>query len=120
MPDNVRVMVEMRSTPALAATSFGPLAAAPALGAVLPGFHVDASYSPVPILPAPAAGATFVAAAAAATPPTYVVRGSVAADRLDNFIQTAAANPTVVGVFSDPQIFPVAPPVCGDSPPRGT
>jgi subtilisin family serine protease len=117
MPEPVRVIVQMRSTPSLAAASFGPLAAAPApvLSAV-PGVRFDTTYSPVPIPPVPAeGGAGFVAMAAAAGVPTYVLRASVQQERLDDFLQQSLADPTVVGVFADARIQAIAP-VCPAGP----
>ncbi|HEX2476846.1 MAG TPA: S8 family serine peptidase [Lacipirellulaceae bacterium] len=110
MAEPVRVIVQMRSTPSLAAASFGPLAAAPLSGlAAVPGVHFDANYSPVPIPPAPTdGGAAFLALAAAPAAQTYVVRATVQAERLDDFVQQAAADANVVGVFADVRIQPIA------------
>ena len=113
MSEPVRVIVQMRSTPSLAAASFGPLAAAPMSSlATVPGVHFDADYSPVPIPPAPTEdGAAFFALTAAAVAPTYVIRAIVQQERLDDFLQKASADPSVVGVFADTRIQPIAP-VC--------
>lgn len=117
MSEPVRVIVQMRSTPSLAAAAFGPLAAAPASSlAAVPGVRFDANYSPVPIPPAPAAaGVGFMAMAATAGVPTYVIRGAVQPDCVDDFLQQAAADPSVVGVFADARIQPIAS-VCPSGP----
>jgi subtilisin family serine protease len=111
MSELVRVIVQMRSTPSLAAAAFGPLAAAPATSlAALPGVRFDTKYSPVPIPPSSAAGG-FMAMAAAAGAPTYVIRATVQPERVHDFLEQAAADPSVVGVFADARIQPIAP-VC--------
>lgn len=115
MPEPVRVIVQLRATPSLAAASFGPFSAAPAPDlAAIPGVQFDVNYSPVPIPPTPTGGAAFFAATASPVPPTYVVRATVEAERVDDFLQQAEADPRVVGVFAAPRIQPIAP-VC----PRG-
>jgi len=110
MSEPVRVIVQMRSTPSLAAASFGPFAAAPLSGlAAVPGVRFDAKYSPVPIPPVPTGGgAAFFALAAAPAAQTYVVRATVLSERLDDFLQQASADPSVVGVFADTRIQPIA------------
>jgi subtilisin family serine protease len=121
MPDSVRVMVQMHSTPALASASFGPMAAAPMqpLGG-FPGVQFDANFSPVPIPPPPPpAGAAraplgMAVAFSPAAPATYVVRAAVQADALPGFLERARADPLVVGVFADPHIQPIA--VCPNGP----
>ncbi|MET0395104.1 MAG: S8 family serine peptidase [Chitinophagaceae bacterium] len=134
MADHVRVMVQVKSSTSLAATSFSTYAASPFLAGALPGgVEIDSSYSPVPI-PARAQGAApmfnmspgtglaapapegafepfnfgFEAAPAAPVPATYVVRGSVEAAYLPQFLEKSKDNPNIVGVFSDPVIKPVA------------
>jgi hypothetical protein len=113
MSEAVRVIIQMRSTPSLAAASFGPLAAAPPSGlAAVPGVHFDNRYSPVPIPPVPAAGGpTFLALAAAPAAPTYVLRAAVQPERLDDFLHQASSDSNVVGVFADARIQPISP-VC--------
>lgn len=120
MPDPIRVMVQMRSTPSLAATAFGPLAAAPMLDLNrLPGVQFDASFSPVPLPPRPTTGGAegllgMAKAFSAAEPATYVVRAVVQPDALPNFLDRAGDDPDVVGVFADPKIQPIA--VCPNGP----
>ena len=120
MPDSVRVMIQVRSTPSIASASFGPLGTAPEMtGApTLPGVQFDASYSPVPLPPKQSGGGTLFDTAlegfAAAQAPTYIMRASVQEDVLSDFIRQADQNPTIVGVFSDPRIQPVA--VCPSGP----
>ena len=113
MAESVRLIVQMRSTPSLAAASFGALATAPSTAlAAIPGVSFDASYAPVPI-PPPAAvheSATFNFDDAAAMP-SYVVRAEVQQERLGDFIATAEADAGVIGVFADARIQPIAP-VC--------
>jgi hypothetical protein len=119
MPEPVRVIVQMRATPSLAAASFGAVPAAPLLsisGAA--GVQFDTTYSPVPIPPkragaAPGAPGMAVAFTAAA-PATYVVRASVQQSALADFVNRAQQDPNVVGVFSDPRIQPIA--VCPAGP----
>lgn len=122
-----RVMIQLRSTPALATTSFGFAAAAPQN--LIPGVQLDPTFSPVPLPSLPAAGGAEVMAegvrAAAMSSPgtatTYLVRGAVAEGRAEELYEQAQADPNgvVAGVFADPQIQAVAP-VCPGSPPRGT
>src|SRR5438105_4099825 len=103
MADTVRVMIQLRSTPALAAAAFGPVASAPPLGIRgLSGVQFDASYSPVPIPPRPDPGAVthraggFVEAFSAGQPATYVVRAAVEPDALEDFLEKARNDPSVV------------------------
>jgi subtilisin family serine protease len=118
--DLVRVMVQVRSTPGLAAASFGPISSAPAMSfAMMPGCEYDATFSPVPIPPkrpssAPAGGAGMTAMFAASVSPTYVVRAGVRQETLAAFLKHAHADPGVVGVFADPRIQPIA--VCPTGP----
>jgi subtilisin family serine protease len=108
-------MVQMRSTPALAAAAFGPVSAAPQLGiAGASGVQFDAAYSPVPIPPRPPAGAPapphalgMAVAFSVEQPATYVVRAAVQEQALPNFLDKARNDPTVVGVFADPRIQPI-------------
>jgi subtilisin family serine protease len=106
-------MVQMESSPVLAAAAFGALAAAPSGGglAAIPGVQFDSRFSPVPIPRVTAGTAGFAVAAAVPAPSTYVVRAAVDPDRLDDFLTQAGATPGVVGVFGDPRIEPIAP-VC--------
>lgn len=115
MSDPVRVIVQVRSTPSLAAASFGPLAAAPVFGiSELPGVQFDATFSPVPIPPRPTGGTAAVsglgmaAAFSASEPATYVVRAAVPQDTLPKFLKSANRDPSIVGVFADPRIQPIA------------
>src|SRR5438128_11755807 len=121
MPDPVRVMVQLHSTPSLAAAAFGPVAAMPAVGIRgFPGAQFDTNYSPVPIPPKPAAGAGgpsplgMAMAFSAATPATYVARAAVQSDALADFLDKARNDPGVVGVFADPRIQPIA--LCPNGP----
>jgi subtilisin family serine protease len=107
----VRVMVQIRSTPALANAAFSPFAAVPALAfSAIPGVQLDSTFSPVPIPPKlPRRGphdqaATFYEAQAS----TYVVRARVSQEVLPDFLSSADADPTVIGVFADPRISAIA------------
>src|SRR5438067_197366 len=124
MADPVRVMMQMRATPALAAAAFTTVAAAPLDGVQgLPGLRFDARYSPVPVPPKPAAGAAAAggpsawagAAFTAAEPPTYLVRGAVHAESLGDFLDAVQNHANVVAVFADPRIQPIAA-VCPNGP----
>src|SRR5262245_34453163 len=101
MADPVRVMIQMRSTPSLAAAAFGPVAGVPALGlADIAGVQVDAAFSPVPIPPRPAAGEAGMGAAFRTPgPASYVVRATVQAEALPALRNHADGNPDVVKVF---------------------
>jgi hypothetical protein len=103
-------MIQMRSTPPLAAAAFGPVASAPVLGiAGLPGVEFDAAFSPVPIPPKSAAGdADTTAAFAAPGLSTYVVRATIQTDALPDLLKQANSDPNIVGVFADPRIQPIA------------
>ena len=116
MPEPVRVMIQMRSTPSLAAASFGPVAAASPLAiSAVAGVQFDATFSPVPIPPKPTSGAVGLAAAfSASEPPTYIVRAAVQSEALPDFLNSADTDPDVVGVFADPRIQPIA--VCPAGP----
>lgn len=110
-PNHVRVMVQMHSTPALAAASYGPVASAPDPGfSGLGGILFDASYSPVPIPPrgTPASpgrrAVTMAAAFSAPAEPTYLVRASVHEEQMLKFLEHANKHPGVVGVYADPKI----------------
>jgi subtilisin family serine protease len=117
MSDSLRVIVQMRSTPSLAAASFGPLAVAPIASiAAVPGVRFDSSYAPVPIPPSPGTDrAAFLAMAATPAAPTYVLRAAVQRERIDDFLTQANQDPHVVGVFADARIQPIAP-VCPAGP----
>ena len=116
MPDSVRVMVQLRSTPALAAAAFGPVPAAPALSVHgASGVHFDTGYSPVPVPPRRPGGSdaaqpnAFATSFSSAEPGgTYVCRAAVAQDALADFLSKARDDPDVVGVFADPHIQPIA------------
>jgi subtilisin family serine protease len=118
MAEPVHVIIQMRSTPSLAAASFGAVAAAPAVFGIsdLPGVQFDAAYSPVPIPPRPTAGAALGMATAftASEPPSYVLRATVQGDALPDFLSSTNNNPAVVGVFADPRVQPIA--VCPNGP----
>src|SRR3712207_4622573 len=121
MPDDVRVIIQVRSTPALAAASFGTTAATPALDVgEMAGVELDASFSPVPIPPRPSAeeareaGFTMATRFTEAEPSTHVVRAAVSEDGLTQLLERAEEDPNVVGVFSDPRIEPIA--VCPNGP----
>jgi subtilisin family serine protease len=110
-PDHVRVMVQLRSTPAMAAAAFGPVASAPATAlSDLPGVLFDTSYSPVPIPPrahAARAGERALSFAAAFSAPgesTYVMRAAVHQEHLPSFMEHIKNDPHVVGIFADPKI----------------
>jgi hypothetical protein len=111
-------MVQLESSPVLAAAAFGAVDAAPSVGglAAVPGVQFDSRFSPVPIPhPHAAAGPMAFADMAAPAPSTYVVRAAVTAERLDDFLTQAGATRGVVGVFADPRIDPIAP-VCPSGP----
>jgi hypothetical protein len=121
MPDNVHVIIQVRSTPALAAASFATSAVTPALDiGEMEGVELDAGFSPVPIPPRPPAEVAYEAGFAMASsfteaePPTHVVRAAVSEDALGHLMEEAEKDPNVVGVFSDPRIEPIA--VCPSRP----
>jgi subtilisin family serine protease len=118
MAEPVHVIIQMRSTPSLAAASFGAVAAAPTVFGIsdLPGVQFDAAYSPVPIPPRPTAGAALGMAPAftVSEPPSYVLRATVRSEALPDFLASANANPAVVGVFADPRVQPIA--ICPNGP----
>jgi subtilisin family serine protease len=110
-PDQIRVIIQMRTTPALAAAAFGPVNAAPAVEiAEPPGVELDATFSPVPIPPKPSAEAAaepgfgMAASFTETEPPTHVVRAAVLEDAWSDFLQRANNDENVVGVFGDPRI----------------
>lgn len=117
MSEPIRVIVQMRSTPSLAAASFGTLATAPVSNlSAIPGVFFDTNYSPVPVPPAtPGDGVAFFSLSRTPVAPTFVVRAAVQQERLDDFLTQAAADPSVVGVFADARIQPIAP-VCPNGP----
>lgn len=107
----VRVMVQLRSTPALANAAFSPFAAAPPMRfSALPRVQLDAAFSPVPIPPKlPRKGPRdLYTSFNDAQPSTYIVRASVARDALPDFLSSTDEDPAVVGVFSDPRISAIA------------
>ena len=114
MPDHARVIIQMRPTPALAAASFGATATAPELDITrITGVELDAGFSPVPIPPRPSAQASQESSFAMASrdeevePSNLVVRAAVAESALAELLETAEADPSVVGVFADPMIQPI-------------
>lgn len=117
MSESVRVIIQMRSTPSLAAAAFGPVHAAPMSSLTgVPGVRFDTSYAPVPIPPGPGAGGVSAfALMAPASSPTYVIRAAVQAERLNDFLSQASSDGQVVGVFSDARIQPIAP-TCPNGP----
>lgn len=116
MPDSIRVMIQVRQTQAMAVAAFGPLDTAPSVTGItdIPGVQFDSSYSPVPIPTQPAEGAAHAFAVMEAESPTYIVRASVSREGLEHFLGVARDNSTVVGVFADPAIQPIA--VCPSGP----
>jgi subtilisin family serine protease len=111
MPETVRVMVQMRSTPSLAMASFGPAPTGPILASLsgLAGVHFDNSFSPVPIPPAQSAGkALTMSALSKPGPTTYIMRAAVERDAFAKFLDRANKDPAVAGVFADPRIQPIA------------
>ncbi len=121
MNETVRVMIQMRATPALSAAAFGPMAAAPETTMHnLPGVQFDAAFSPVPIPPraitpsVEMASAGFTAAFSTEEPASYVVRASVNSEVMDDFLVQASNDAQVVGVYADPHIQPIA--VCPSGP----
>jgi subtilisin family serine protease len=108
-PDLIRVIIQMRTTPALAAAAFGPVNAAPAVGiAEHPGVELDPSFTPVPIPPKPSADAaaepSFGMATSFTEPPTHVVRAAVLEDAWSEFLERASNDENVVEVFGDPRV----------------
>jgi subtilisin family serine protease len=110
-PEQIRVIIQMRTTPALAAAAFGAIEAAPALGITEPsGVELDTTYSPVPVPPKPSGegaaepGFGMAAAFTATEPPTHVVRAAVQVDAWSDFLERANNDENVVGVFGDPGI----------------
>ena len=117
MPDTIRVMVQVKATPAVAAAAFGPVPASPRLAiSQSHGVLFDATYSPVPVPPPPqaVAGAGFgrmaFATAFSSSQPagTYVMRAAVHSEELDGFLRAANNDPDVVAVFADPRMQPLA------------
>src|SRR5215218_9246352 len=113
--DQVRVIIQMSTTPALAAASFGPVNAAPAVGIAEPaGVELDPTFSPVPIPPKPPAEAaaepefSMAANFSASEPPTHVIRAGVLEDAFSDFLERANNDENVVGVFADARIGPLA------------
>jgi Subtilase family len=110
-PEQIRVIIQMRTTPALAAAAFGAIEAAPALGITEPsGVELDTTYSPVPVPPKPSgegaaeSGFGMAASFTAAEPPTHVVRAAVQVDAWSDFLERANNDDDVVEVFGDPGI----------------
>ena len=110
-PDQIRVIIQMRTTPALAAAAFGAIEAAPALEITEPsGVELDTTYSPVPIPPKPsgdgaaASGIGMAASFTATEPPTHVVRAAVQVDAWSDFLERADKDNNVFAVFGDPAI----------------
>jgi subtilisin family serine protease len=109
-------MIQMKSTPTVAVTAFGPAPTVPDIGLpAVAGVRIDAAYSPVPIPPPLAAPHPTAAAPSAAfgfeagATPTYVVRAEVESpDAMAQLQEVAMASETVVGVFADPKIEPIA------------
>jgi subtilisin family serine protease len=115
MSNQVRVIIQLNTTPALAAASFGPVDTAPPVGVTeLPGVELDASYPPVPVTPRSAEGPGMAASFSASDPATHVVRAAVARDTLADFLERANEDEDVVGVFADPRITHYA--VCPTGP----
>lgn len=116
MPNPTRVMIQIKSSPTAAVTAFGPAATAPAVGIPeIPGVRMDAGYSPVPIPPrltppsmvGPSASLVFSSAEGAE--PTYIVRAAVESEQaVADLRGEAEENPSIVGVFADPKIEPIA------------
>ena len=107
-PEQIRVIIQMRTTPALAAAAFGAIEAAPALGITEPaGVELDPTYSPVPVPPKPSAeaaaepGFAMAASFTQTEPPTHVVRAAVQVDVWSDFLERANNDENVVGVFGD-------------------
>ena len=110
-PDQIRVIIQMRTSPALAAAAFGAVEAAPALGITeSSGVELDSTYSPVPVPPRPStetateAGLGMAPSFTASDPPTHVVRASVQVDAWSEFLERANNDENVVGVFGDPAV----------------
>ena len=120
MPDPVRVMIQLRPSPTLAATAFGHIETAPNLPTLAAaGLQLDPRFSPVPIPPRatdprrPSTGLN--ESFGSGEPTTYVVRGTFEAASLESQINAVRNDPQVVGVFSDPRIQPIAA-VCPSGP----
>ncbi len=106
-PEQIRVIIQMRTTPPLAAAAFGKINAAPAVAIAEPsGVELDPTYSPVPIPPKPSgegaeSGFGMAASFTTAEPPTHVVRAAVQVDAWSDFLERANNDENVVGVFGD-------------------
>jgi hypothetical protein len=107
-PEQIRVIIQMRTTPALAAAAFGAVNSAPAVAIAEPsGVELDPTYSPVPIPPKPSgegaaeSGFGMAASFTTAEPPTHVVRAAVQVDAWSDFLERANNDENVVGVFGD-------------------
>jgi hypothetical protein len=110
-PDQLRVIIQMHTTPALAAAAFGAIEAAPALEITDPsGVELDTTYSPVPVPPKPSgegaaeSGIGMAASFTATEPPTHVVRAAVQVEAWSDFLERANNDDNVVAVFGDPGI----------------
>lgn len=130
-----KIIIEMQHSQALAAfaTTGSATADMSALPAALseavpglPGVQIDASFAPVAI-----PTSTFPALSAAQAMSSddldelnrpvytsYIVRGEVDEDELDNLLNAAQANAQVVNIFADVTIEVC--PICPGDPPRGT
>jgi subtilisin family serine protease len=122
MAEKIRVIIQMRHTPALSmATTRAAAPSVPSLDQVA-GFHLDSDYSPVQVprkerrrtIRAGDVGRVF----AFDTRPevsTYLVRGEVEDEQsLERLTDSVAQDPNAVGVFADPRISSIA--TCPQSP----
>jgi hypothetical protein len=107
-PEQIRVIIQMRTTPALAAAAFGAVNAAPAVEIAEPrGVELDRTYPPVPVPPRPPGegaaepGFGMAASFTESEPSTHVVRAAVQVDAWSDFLERANNDENVVGVFGD-------------------
>lgn len=127
-----KVIIELQYSPVIARMATTDMAIAPPPEAIseavpsLPGVQLDAGFAPVAI-PAPTLPALSAARAMSSedidelsepTYTSYIVRGEVDEEELDNVLSAAQANTQVVGVFADVTIEGC--PICPGDPPRGT
>lgn len=115
--ESMRIMLQMKASSTLASSSFGMVPSAPFTKAFsnLTGVQLDTTFSPVPI---PSSQMFFIKGFgmenASAEPPTFIVRGTVEAETLDQFVTSALKSEEVVGIFSDPKIEPIS--ICPNGP----
>ncbi|TXI48236.1 MAG: hypothetical protein E6Q50_11690 [Lysobacter sp.] len=111
MSDTIRVMIQMKSTPALAAAAYGPFSSAPlSFLSEMPGVDFDTGYSPVPLyMPQNGEPSMFSMGSFGNNgEETYVVRASVAQEYIDRLLERTHNDENVVGIFADVAVQPIA------------